>query len=96
VLFDCGVSSPQLDRAERGFSFQNDGPLDMRMDPTRGEAVGVWLARASADEIRGVISRLGEERFARRIAEAIVRTRCGAADAHHAAGGAGGARHADP
>jgi len=75
VLFDCGVSSPQLDRAERGFSFQNDGPLDMRMDPTRGEAVAVWLARASADEIRGVISRLGEERFARRIAEAIVRAR---------------------
>jgi 16S rRNA (cytosine1402-N4)-methyltransferase len=75
VLFDCGVSSPQLDRAERGFSFQADGPLDMRMDPTRGEAVGLWLARASADEIRGVIAKLGEERFARRIAEAIVRER---------------------
>lgn len=75
ILFDCGVSSPQLDRAERGFSFQTDGPLDMRMDPTRGEALSVWLARAGIDEIRGVIATYGEERHARRIAQAIVRAR---------------------
>ena len=75
VLFDLGVSSPQLDNPTRGFSFRSDGPLDMRMDPTRGEPVSAWLARASVDEIREVISTLGEERFARRIAEAIVNTR---------------------
>ncbi len=71
VLFDLGVSSPQLDDAARGFSFRADGPLDMRMDPTRGEPVSAWLARARVDEIREVIATLGEERFARRIAEAI-------------------------
>jgi 16S rRNA (cytosine1402-N4)-methyltransferase len=75
VLIDCGVSSPQLDSPERGFSFQTDGPLDMRMDTTRGEPLSVWLARAGGDEIRDVIARLGEERFARRISEAIVRER---------------------
>ena len=75
ILFDLGVSSPQLDEAGRGFSFQSDGPLDMRMDPTRGESAAQWLAHASADEIRDVISRLGEERFAGRIARAIVETR---------------------
>ena len=75
VLFDLGVSSPQLDDARRGFSFRADGPLDMRMDPTRGEPVAAWLARASLDEIRQVIATFGEERFARRIAQAIVRTR---------------------
>lgn len=71
VLFDLGVSSPQLDTAERGFSFRADGPLDMRMDPTRGEPVSAWLARAGIDEIREVIATLGEEKFARRIATAI-------------------------
>ncbi len=75
VLFDLGVSSPQLDDPERGFSFRADGPIDMRMDPTRGEPVSAWLARAGVDEIREVIATLGEERFARRVAEAIVEAR---------------------
>jgi len=75
VLFDLGVSSPQLDTPERGFSFRADGPLDMRMDPSHGEPVSSWLARASVDEIREVIATLGEERFARRVAEAIVAAR---------------------
>jgi 16S rRNA (cytosine1402-N4)-methyltransferase len=75
VLFDLGVSSPQLDDPRRGFSFRSDGPIDMRMDTSRGEPVSAWLARASLDEIREVISTLGEERFARRIAQAIVATR---------------------
>jgi 16S rRNA (cytosine1402-N4)-methyltransferase len=75
VLFDLGVSSPQLDDPTRGFSFRADGPLDMRMDATRGEPVAAWLARASFDEIREVIATLGEERFARRVAEAIVNAR---------------------
>ena len=75
VLFDLGVSSPQLDDPERGFSFRADGPVDMRMDPTRGEPVSAWLARASVDEIREVIATLGEERFARRVAQAIVEGR---------------------
>jgi 16S rRNA (cytosine1402-N4)-methyltransferase len=72
VLFDLGVSSPQLDDPSRGFSFRADGPVDMRMDPTRGEPVSAWLARAGVDEIREVIATLGEERFARRVAQAIV------------------------
>jgi 16S rRNA (cytosine1402-N4)-methyltransferase len=75
ILFDCGVSSPQLDQADRGFSFQHDGPLDMRMDPTHGQPVADWLASAPTDEIRNVIATLGEERFARRIADAIGRAR---------------------
>jgi 16S rRNA (cytosine1402-N4)-methyltransferase len=75
VLFDLGVSSPQLDDPSRGFSFRADGPIDMRMDTTRGEPVSAWLARAGVDEIREVIATLGEERFARRIAQAIVTTR---------------------
>jgi 16S rRNA (cytosine1402-N4)-methyltransferase len=75
VLFDLGVSSPQLDDPSRGFSFRADGPLDMRMDPTRGEPVSAWLARAGVDEIREVIATLGEERFARRVAQAIVAAR---------------------
>jgi 16S rRNA (cytosine1402-N4)-methyltransferase len=75
VLFDLGVSSPQLDDAARGFSFRADGPLDMRMDPSRGEPVSAWLARSSVDEIREVIATLGEERFARRVAQAIVAAR---------------------
>jgi 16S rRNA (cytosine1402-N4)-methyltransferase len=75
VLFDLGVSSPQLDDPRRGFSFRTDGPLDMRMDPTRGEPVSAWLARAGLDEIREVIRTFGEERFARRVAQAIVDAR---------------------
>ena len=75
ALFDLGVSSPQLDEPARGFSFRSDGPLDMRMDPTRGEPVSMWLARASVDEIREVIATYGEERFARRVAQAIVTAR---------------------
>jgi 16S rRNA (cytosine1402-N4)-methyltransferase len=75
VLFDLGVSSPQLDDAGRGFSFRADGPLDMRMDPTHGEPVSAWLARARVDEIRQVIATFGEERFARRVAQAIVTAR---------------------
>jgi len=75
VLFDLGVSSPQLQDPARGFSFRADGPLDMRMDPTRGEPVSAWLARAGLDEIRQVIATFGEERFARRVAQAIVARR---------------------
>ena len=75
VLFDLGVSSPQLDDPARGFSFRAEGPLDMRMDATRGEPVSAWLARAGLDEIREVIASLGEERFARRVAERIVNAR---------------------
>ena len=75
ILFDLGVSSPQLDDPSRGFSFRADGPLDMRMDPASGEPVSAWLARAGEPEIREVIATLGEERFARRIAERIVTTR---------------------
>jgi len=75
VLFDLGVSSPQLDDPARGFSFRADGPLDMRMDTSRGEPVSGWLARASVDEIREVIADLGEERFARRVANTIVAAR---------------------
>src|SRR3954466_4936893 len=75
VLFDLGVSSPQLDDPARGFSFRADGPLDMRMDATRGEPVSAWLARAGLDEIREVIATLGEERFARRVARSIVDAR---------------------
>ena len=75
VLFDLGVSSPQLDQAERGFSFSKDGPLDMRMDPTTGEPASAWLARADADEIADVLFNLGDERASRRIGRAIVHAR---------------------
>lgn len=71
VLFDLGTSSPQLDDPARGFSFRYDAPLDMRMDPTRGESAADWLARAGIDEIKGVIRSYGEERFAGAIAKAI-------------------------
>jgi 16S rRNA (cytosine1402-N4)-methyltransferase len=77
VLFDLGVSSPQLDVAERGFSFMRDGPLDMRMDTSRGPTAADWLARASVEEIRKVIAELGEERFARKVAQAIDASRRG-------------------
>jgi len=75
ILMDLGVSSPQLDQPERGFSFQSDGPLDMRMDPTTGESAADWIARAEADEIAHVLWVFGEERFSRRIARAIVEAR---------------------
>jgi 16S rRNA (cytosine1402-N4)-methyltransferase len=75
VLFDLGVSSPQLETPERGFSFRADAPLDMRMDPTRGESAAEWLARAAEAELRGVIKEYGEERFAGPIAKAIVGAR---------------------
>lgn len=75
VLMDLGVSSPQLDQAERGFSFQIDGPLDMRMDPTSGQSAADWIARADTDEIADVLWVLGEERFSRRIARAIAEAR---------------------
>jgi len=75
ILLDLGVSSPQLDDAARGFSFLRDGPLDMRMDPGSGESAAQWLARAGEREIAMVIARLGEDRFARRIARAIVDAR---------------------
>lgn len=75
ILLDLGVSSPQLDDPERGFSFSQDGPLDMRMDTTRGETAAQWLSHASAEEIAAVLKEYGEERFARRIAAAIVAAR---------------------
>jgi 16S rRNA (cytosine1402-N4)-methyltransferase len=75
VLLDLGVSSPQIDDPGRGFSFRRSGPLDMRMDQTRGETVAEWLARAGEREIWEVIGRYGEERFAKQIAAAIVAAR---------------------
>jgi len=75
VLFDLGVSSPQLDEPGRGFSFQADGPLDMRMDPTRGASAADWLAHAGEAEIADVLWQCGEERMSRRIARAIVAAR---------------------
>ncbi|CAN5633588.1 16S rRNA (cytosine(1402)-N(4))-methyltransferase RsmH [soil metagenome] len=75
VLLDLGVSSPQLDVAERGFSFGKDGPLDMRMDPDAGESAAQWLASADEREIADVLWNYGEERMSRRIARAIVTRR---------------------
>ncbi|WP_296701278.1 16S rRNA (cytosine(1402)-N(4))-methyltransferase RsmH [Thiocapsa sp. UBA6158] len=75
LLLDFGVSSPQLDTAERGFSFSSEGPLDLRMDPTRGESAAQWLAHASDAEIVQVLFDFGEERFAKRIARNIVAQR---------------------
>jgi 16S rRNA (cytosine1402-N4)-methyltransferase len=75
ILLDLGVSSPQLDDAGRGFSFSHDGPLDMRMDTSRGETAAEWLSHAGSDEIAEVLRDYGEERFARRIAAAIVAAR---------------------
>ncbi|WP_323121565.1 16S rRNA (cytosine(1402)-N(4))-methyltransferase RsmH [Burkholderia alba] len=75
VLLDLGVSSPQVDDPERGFSFRADGPLDMRMDPTRGESAADWLARVSVQELTEVIRDYGEERFAFQIAKALVARR---------------------
>ncbi len=75
VLMDLGVSSPQLDDAERGFSFMREGPLDMRMDPTSGRSAAQWLAQADVDEISYVIKTFGEENWAVHIARAIVKDR---------------------
>jgi 16S rRNA (cytosine1402-N4)-methyltransferase len=75
VLMDLGVSSPQIDNPERGFSFRFDGPLDMRMDTTRGESVAEWLATAEVQQIAEVIRDYGEERFALPVAKAIVARR---------------------
>ena len=75
VLMDLGVSSPQLDDPRRGFSFRHDGPLDMRMDPGQGVGAAQWIARASEEEIATVLKTYGEERYARRIARAIVAAR---------------------
>jgi 16S rRNA (cytosine1402-N4)-methyltransferase len=75
ILFDLGVSSPQLDEPARGFSFQHDGPLDMRMDPRSGPTAADWLNSAEERDIAGVIRRYGEEQAAARIARAIVARR---------------------
>ena len=75
VLLDLGVSSPQLDDASRGFSFQKNGPLDMRMNPEQGESAAQWLSHADVKEIARVLWEYGEERFSRRIAKKIVETR---------------------
>lgn len=75
VLFDLGVSSPQLDDASRGFSFQSDGPLDMRMDPDKGIGAAEWLAGVGERELVEVLKQYGEERYARRIAGAVVAER---------------------
>jgi len=72
VLLDLGVSSPQLDDPERGFSFMNDGPLDMRMDPSRGVSAAAWIASAPEEEIARAFKEYGEERFAKRMARAVV------------------------
>jgi 16S rRNA (cytosine1402-N4)-methyltransferase len=77
VLFDLGVSSPQLDDPRRGFSFRLDAPLDMRMDPSQGASALEWLERADEAEIREVLSNYGEERFAKQIAKAIAAARRG-------------------
>jgi 16S rRNA (cytosine1402-N4)-methyltransferase len=71
ILLDLGISSPQIDNPARGFSFRGDGPLDMRMDPTRGESAAEWLATASVEHMTEVIRDYGEERFAFQVAKAI-------------------------
>jgi 16S rRNA (cytosine1402-N4)-methyltransferase len=75
ILLDLGVSSPQLDDPERGFSFMNDGPLDMRMDPSRGMSAAEFIATAPVEEIARVFKEYGEERFAKRMAGAVVARR---------------------
>ncbi|MGX3013041.1 16S rRNA (cytosine(1402)-N(4))-methyltransferase RsmH [Ursidibacter sp. B-7004-1] len=72
ILLDLGVSSPQLDEAERGFSFMRDGPLDMRMDTTKGLSAMEWLASVSVEDLAWVLKEFGEERFAKKIAQAVV------------------------
>ena len=75
ILADLGVSSVQLDQQERGFSYQQDGPLDMRMDKTGGETAAQWLSRVTQSELQRVLSEYGEERYAGRISQAIIRAR---------------------
>jgi 16S rRNA (cytosine1402-N4)-methyltransferase len=75
ILLDLGVSSPQLDNPMRGFSFMHDGPLDMRMDPGRGDSIGVWLSQATTQQVAHVLKEYGEERYAWRIAKAIITAR---------------------
>ena len=75
VLFDLGVSSPQLEDEDRGFSFQHDGPLDMRFDPGQGSSAAEWINRAPERDIANALKQYGEERYARQIARAIVRAR---------------------
>lgn len=75
VLLDLGVSSPQLDQSERGFSFLRDGPLDMRMDPTAGQSAADWLAVAVEADIARVLKEFGDERYAKRLARAVVAER---------------------
>ncbi len=75
ILLDLGVSSPQLDDAERGFSFRRDGPLDMRMDTEKGISAAEWLAKVDEQELITILKEYGEERFAKRIARAILRER---------------------
>ena len=75
ALFDVGISSPQIDDPARGFSLRADGPLDMRMDPTRGSSAAQWLATVTERELKGVIADYGEERFAQQVARAIVAAR---------------------
>ena len=75
ILLDLGISSPQIDEGERGFSFRFDGPLDMRMDQSRGQTAAEFLALATEQQLKGVIKDYGEERFAKQIARAIVAQR---------------------
>ncbi|MFC7367594.1 16S rRNA (cytosine(1402)-N(4))-methyltransferase RsmH [Vreelandella zhaodongensis] len=82
ILLDVGVSSPQLDDPERGFSFMRNGPLDMRMDPTQGESAAAFLARASEADIAYVFKTYGEERYAKRLARAVVTRRAEAPFTH--------------
>ena len=75
ILFDLGVSSPQLDQAERGFSFMRDGELDMRMNPEQGQSVAEWLTQVKEKELADVLYQFGDERHSRRIAKAIIARR---------------------
>ena len=75
ILFDLGVSSPQLDNAERGFSFMHDGPLDMRMNTSQGVSASEWLQRVDATDLARILKEFGQERFSKRIANAIVEHR---------------------
>ncbi len=75
IVLDLGVSSPQLDDPARGFSFMHEGPLDMRMDPNHGESVAEWIATASVEDMANIFKNYGEERFAKRIAQAIADSR---------------------
>jgi 16S rRNA (cytosine1402-N4)-methyltransferase len=79
ILFDLGVSSPQLDEAHRGFSFTHDGPLDMRMDPSRGQSAAEWINSAAEATLAQAFKDYGEERFAKRVARTLVRRRTEAA-----------------